>query len=195
MGDKIIIAITVKEGISKPYSDHKGVYWVKAGLDKRRVTSREELQRMFQSASLVHADEIPIDGTTTKDIDIDYFNAFFKKQYGESYDQVLDRSNISLNQLFNNFRLAKGKTLTLAGLMLFGRNPQHYRPAFIVKAVSFVGNDPAGERYRDSQDIEGHLRNLYKGTTSFLKRNLRYLQSRTSFNTEGDLEVPICYIK
>ena len=71
--------------------------------------------------------------------------------------------------------------------MLFGRNPQRYRPAFLVKAVSFVGNSPAGTRYRDSQDIEGCLRDLCKGTISF--RNLRRLQNEKGFNTQGDLEV------
>jgi len=191
LGGKLIIAITVKKGVSRPYSDHKGVYWVKSGADKRRVTSREELQRMFQSATLVHADEVPVEGATTNDIDIDKFSAFFKKQYGDTFDNVLERDNISLTQTLNNFGLAKGETLTLAGLMLFGRNPQHYRPAFIVKAVAFVGNDPAGERYRDSQDIKGCLRDLYKGTIDFLKRNLRYLQNDKGFNTEGDLEIPL----
>lgn len=43
------MVITVFEGISKPYADNNGVYWVKSGADKRRVTSREEVQRMLQS--------------------------------------------------------------------------------------------------------------------------------------------------
>jgi len=34
------------------------------------------------------------------------------------------------------------------------------------------------------------LRDLYKGTISFLTRNLRRLQDGKGFNTEGDLEVP-----
>lgn len=191
LGGKLIMAITVQKGLSRPYSDHQGAYWVKSGADKRRVTSREELQRMFQSANLIHADEVPIEGATVSEIDLDSFNAFFNKQHGEDYDVVLERDNISLIQMLNNFGLARGETLTLAGLMLFGRNPQQYRPAFIVKAVSFIGNDPAGERYRDSQDIKGSLRDLYKGTIAFLKRNLRYLQSDKGFNTEGDIEIPL----
>lgn len=194
LGDKLIIAINVKEGVSKPYSDHKGAYWVKSGADKRRA-SREELQRLFQRSNLVHADEVPVDGTTTSDIDLEAFNAYFLSQYGEPYGQVLERSNISLTQMLNNFGLAKGETLTLAGLMLFGRRPQRYRPSFVVKAVSFVGNNPAGERYRDSKDIEGRLLDLYKETVSFIERNLHYLQSIKNFNTEGDLEVPLVAIE
>lgn len=189
IGEKLVIIVTVPEGISKPYSDNDGVFWVKSGSDKRRVTSREEVQRMLQSAGLVHADEVPVEGTTSGDIDMEHFVAFFKKQYGESLDKMLDKSGISLSQLFNNLGLARVATLNLAGVMLFARNPQRHRPAFVIKAVSFVGNDPAGNKYRDSQDIEGCLRDLYKGTISFLTRNLRRVQHEKSFNTEGDLEV------
>lgn len=189
VGEQLVMVVTVPEGISKPYADNEGVFWVKSGADKRRVTSREEVQRMLQSADLVHADEIPVEGATTGDIDLGHFGAFYEKQYGEPLDNMLDKAGISLGQLLNNLRLAREATLNLAGLMLFARNPQRHRPAFVVKAVSFVGNDPAGDKYRDSQDIEGCLRDLYKGTISFLTRNLRRLQDEKGFNTEGDLEV------
>lgn len=189
-GGQVVMVVSVSEGISKPYSDNNGVYWVKSGADKRRVTSREEVQRMLQSADLVHADEVPVEGTTTHDLDAKHFGAFFEKQYGEPLNNMLDKSEISLDQLLNNLGLARGATLNLAGLMIFGQRPQRHRPAFLVKAVSFVGNDPAGNKYRDSQDIEGCLSDLYRETMSFLTRNLRRLQDKKGFNTEGDLEVP-----
>jgi ATP-dependent DNA helicase RecG len=190
VGGLLVMVVTVPEGISKPYADNDGVFWVKSGADKRRVTSREEVQRMLQSADLVHADEVPVEGTTSGDIDLEHFGAFFEKQYGEPLDNMLDKAGISLGQLLNNLGLAREATLNLAGVMLFAHNPQRHRPAFVIKAVSFVGNDPAGDKYRDSQDIGGCLRDLYKGTISFLTRNLRRLQDEKGFNTEGDLEVP-----
>jgi predicted HTH transcriptional regulator len=190
VGGRVVMVVTVPEGISKPYSDNDGVFWVKSGADKRRVTSREEIQRMLQSADLIHAEEIPVEGARSGDIDMEHFSAFFEKQYGEPLDNMLDKSGVSLGQLLNNLGLAREGTLNLAGVMLFGRNPQRHRPAFVVKAVSFVGNDPAGNKYRDSQDLEGCLRDLYKETISFLTRNLRRLQDEKGFNTEGDLEVP-----
>lgn len=75
-------------------------------------------------------------------------------------------------RLLKNLGLARDATLSFVGLMIFGRNPQRHRPAFVVKSVAFVGNDPAGDRYRDSQDIEGCLRDMHKQTMSFLTRNL-----------------------
>ena len=183
---KVVMVVIVPEGISKPYADNDGVFWVKSGADKRRVTSREEIQRMLQSADLVHADEVPVNETSYEDIDLEHFGAFFLKQYGER----LDETGVPLGQLLNNLGLTRETKLNLAGLMLFGRNPQRHRPAFVVKAVSFFGTDPAGDKYRDSQDIDGCLRNLYKETISFLMRNLRRVQNGKGFNTIGDPEVP-----
>ena len=183
---QIIMVITIPEGISKPYADNDGVFWVKSGADKRRMTSREEIQRMLQSADLIHADEVPVSGATSRDIDLERLGAFFMKQY----DKCLDETEIPLDQLLNNLGLTRDMKLNLAGLMLFGSNPQRHRPAFVVKAVSFFGTDPAGDLYRDSEDIDGCLRKLYKETISFLMRNLRRVQNGKGFNTTGDLEVP-----
>ena len=195
VGGLLVMVVTVQEGISKPYADNNGVFWVKSGADKRRVTSREEVQRMLQSADLIHADELPIEGTTTGDIDLKHFSGFFEKLHGEPLDKALDRDGLSLVRLLNNLGLAREATLSFAGLMIFGRNPQRHRPAFVVKAVAFVGNDPAGDKYRDSQDIEGCLRDLHKQTMSFLTRNLRRLQGEKGVNTEGDLEVPLAALE
>jgi len=191
----VVMVVSVPEGLSKPYSDNNGVFWVKSGSDKRRVTSREEIQRMFQSADIVHADEVPVSGTTANDLDLAHFGDFFLKQYGESLDDALGKAGIPLIQLLNNLGLAREENLNLAGLMLFGKQPQRHRPAFVVKAVSFVGDDPAGDKYRDSQDIEGCLRDLHWGTMSFLTRNLRRVQGSKGFNSQGDMEVPLAALE
>lgn len=51
----IVMVVTVPDGLSKPYLDAQGRLWVKQGADKRHVTSREEMQRMFQRSGLVRA--------------------------------------------------------------------------------------------------------------------------------------------
>ena len=191
----LVMVVTIREGLSKPYADNQGVFWMKSGANKRPVTSREEIQRMMQRAGLVHADEIPVEGTTLNSLDDDHFNGFFQKQYGRSVKQALEDSGLTMARLLNNLGLAKDETLNLAGLILFGRDPQRHRPAFVVKAVSFVGNDPAGVKYRDSEDIGGCLRDMHTRTMSFITRNLRRLQGDKDFNTEGDLEIPAVAIE
>lgn len=193
--EKYVMVITIPEGISKPYTDNEGVFWVKSAANKRPVTSRKEIQRMMQRVGLVHADGVPVEGTTLDSLDDAHFDGFFQKQYGRSVKQALEDSNLTLARLLNNLGLAKDETLNLAGLFLFGREPQRHRPAFVAKAVSFVGNDPAGVKYRDSEDIDGCLRDMYTRTMSFITRNLRRLQDNKDFNTEGDLEIPAVAIE
>jgi ATP-dependent DNA helicase RecG len=186
VGDRLVMVVTVREGISKPYSDNNGVFWVKCGSDKRRATAREEIQRMLQSGDLVHADEVPVEGTTGADVDLAHFREFVEKQSGKT----LEEGDAPLKRVLENLNLAKNGILNLAGLLLFGSNPQRHRPEFVVKAVSFVGTNPAGDQYRDSQDIGGCLRDIHAQTMSFLQRNLRRIQAGQGFNTEGELEVP-----
>ena len=186
VGDDLLMVVHIVEGADKPYMDNNGVVWVKSGSDKRRVTSKEELRRLFQNSDLVHADEVPINGTTENDIDLRYFKEFFQKQYEEDFE----KSEIPLIQVLNNLNLARVSNLNIAGMMLFGKEPEKYKPAFIIKAVAFVGNDPAGDQYKDSIDIKGKLEEQYRNAIDFLKRNLKYIQKEKGINTLGDLEIP-----
>ena len=60
LAEGMVIVITVEKGINKPYMDKQGFIWVKTGADKRKVTAREELQRMYQQSGLIHADQVPV---------------------------------------------------------------------------------------------------------------------------------------
>ena len=97
----LVMVVTIADGVSKPYMDNSAVIWVKSGSDKRRVTSREEIQRMYQSAGLMHGDEIPANGLTLADLDTEYFKAFFEKSFGES----VDRQDVPLPALLENMNL------------------------------------------------------------------------------------------
>jgi len=61
--DRIVIVVTVPEGLDKPYFDKNGVIWLKSGSDKRRVNSKEELRRFFQMTAQFFADELPTKAT------------------------------------------------------------------------------------------------------------------------------------
>ena len=58
-GRRVVIAVTIAEGLDKPYFDRQGVIWIKTGSDRRRIQSKEELRRLFQMTDQFHADELP----------------------------------------------------------------------------------------------------------------------------------------
>ena len=182
----VVMAVTVPDGLNKPYMDNQGRIWVKSGADKRHVTAREEIQRLFQRAGLIHADVVPVAGTSAADLDEKAFNAYFNRRYGQSSEFA----GQSLLQLLQNLGLADGQELNLAGLLLFGKRPQRWRPAFEVKAVAFPGTVLHDVRYLDSEDIDGTLLEQYQRSLAFIKRNLRHVQGGQDFNSLGQLEVP-----
>jgi predicted HTH transcriptional regulator len=182
----VVIVVTVPDGIAKPYMDNTGAIWIKSGSDKRRVTAREEMQRMFQAAHLVHADEIPVPGSSVADIDLDYFRRF----YTSRYEQELDQQELSLAQVLTNMRLVNGGVLTVTGVLLFAREPQNFLPVFQVKAVCYPGNDIHVTTYLDSVDMVGKLQAQFDDALGFIVRNLRRDQGGQGVNTTGELEIP-----
>ena len=183
--DKKLIVVNVNQGLNRPYCDNDGAYWIKSGADKRKVTSPEELQRLFQTSKKLYADEILIEGSSIDDLNQEKFEQYFQNVY----DKQLSDVKVPLDRMLENLQLARNGMLNQAGLLLFGKNPSKYRPIFIIKAVSFFGNFIGGKDYRDSEDIEGTLDYQFKAGMNFLLRNLHKTQQGRDFNTLGILEV------
>ncbi len=179
-----LLTIEIKEGINKPYCTNKNVFYTKVGADKRKI-SREEMLRLFQASGHLAADEMIVYDTSAEDLNIDLFKKFFQK----NYDQTVKETGIPMDKLLQNLNLFKDGHLNLAGLLLFGENPQRFKPIFMIKAVSFFGNDMAGTQYRDSEDITGNMEALYKDGMGFLQRNLKKLQMEQDFNSLGIQEI------
>jgi ATP-dependent DNA helicase RecG len=182
----LVMVVHVPEGANKPYQDKDGVFWVKNGADKRKATSREEIQRLFQSSHMVYADETPVRGMTISDLDLEYFKIFFRRRYGEE----LDLGEVPLSQIIQNMNLGRGSELNLTGALLFARNPSLRLPAFIVKAGRFPGTTLATGRYIDSRDIAGKLGDVFQQTRSFILNNIRQVQADQNVNSQGEPEIP-----
>lgn len=177
--DGKVLVLSIPEGISKPYTDNQGAIWVKSGADKRKVTAREEMQRMFQISNYIHADELPVNGLTVSDIDLSYFESFFANFYGEP----LEEQQIPLPQLLQNMNLAKNRTLNLTGTLLFSRQARYRLPMFIIKAVHYPGHDIDTEQYIDNRDFSGLLEEIFDNTMSFIMGNIPYHQDGQNVNS------------
>ena len=133
-----------------------------------------------------YADEIPVDGTSIEDFNLKSFGDVYEKIYEESVEDV----DLSIKKLLNNLDLMEDDNLTLGGLLLFGNRPQAKKPLFMIKAVSFFGNDKTETEFRDEEEIRGTIFEQYKRGKSFLLRNLKKIQTEPSFNSTGKLEIP-----
>jgi len=184
--DGVVMVVDIPAGINKPYQDKNGVIWVKSGSDKRRATSREEIQRIFQGAKLIHADEVPVPGVTAADLELDYFKSFFQKRFREDFDN----QNLSLSAILENMNLSKDGNLNIAGTLLFAKMPQFKLPIFIVKAGAFEADDLSASEYKDSRDITGKLADIFRQSVSFIISNIRHIQKDQGVNSVGIPEIP-----
>ena len=180
-----VLVVRIAEGDNKPYKDLHGVIWTKQGADKRKVMENSEIIRLFQCSGMLYADEQPIPFTSEKDVNGSILDEFIRKEYGREKETF----GVPYTELLQNLNILKENRMTLAGLLFFGKNPQQFRPTFMIKAVSFFGNNIAGINYRDSKDITGTLPELFDKGMSFLKANLHRVQAGRGFNSIGQLEI------
>ncbi len=188
ISDKKVVIAQIAEGISKPHTDNKGIIWVKNGSDKRKVVAREEMARLLQSSGNLFSDETIVNGTTINDIDDVVFKKFIEAKYNDSITNL----GKSVSDLLSNMAMIKNGNLSLAGLLLFGKNPQQYKQLFTVHCISIKGNDISTNYYRNAKEpFVGDIKNVYEQTLSFIVQNLKETQKDNDFNSQGELEIPI----
>lgn len=160
--------------------------WLKSGADKRRVNSKEELRRLFQSVDQFHADELPTKAGLDA-LDKLRLRDFLREVYARDYPDSPDE----LRQLLRNLNLAtETAVLNLAGLLLFAERPERFKPQFIVKAIRYPGNSIDTNEYLDSEDFAGPLRTQFDGAMAFIQRNLHKVQAGRGVNAPGIPEIP-----
>ncbi len=183
---RIVIVLSVPKGMDKPYFDKNGVIWLKCGADKRRVNSKEELSRLFQSADQFHADELPTKARMDK-LDKLRFRDFLRDVYQQKFPTPA-RERLKLLQ---NMNLATDDGfLNLGGVLLFAERPEWIKPQFIVKAIRYPGDDIHASDYLDSEDFSGALPKVFEGAMTFVMRNLRKVQAGHGVNAPGTPEIP-----
>ena len=119
--------------------DFEIAVFTKVGADKRKI-SREELLRLFQDSGHLTADEMLIPGSTIKDLNYYKFDSFFEDNFYRS----LKDTNQPIEKLLENLNLFKDGKLNLAGLLLFGVNPQRFKKE--QPDIEFI-NDVDGEQF------------------------------------------------
>lgn len=178
---KNILIINIPKGENKPYAVNNTDIWIKVGSDKRRGTI-EDIARLLQESGRLRAEENSLELEISREnLNIEYFLQWYEKYYNTNFDFETE----DLEKLFNNWKLAKKDKFTLAGLLLFGKNPELIKPQFVVKAVYWEDED----NFKDKEEIAGNLIEQFKKTIDFLRRNLRKIQ-RENVNAPASMEIP-----
>ncbi len=159
----------------KPYRTAGGRFYIRVGKDKKDATGRE-LIHIAQAAGELHYDETPVIGASLSDFSMTAFNAYHELQFGMTVEEHLSQSGIPMETLLRNLRLLhepdSEQMLSVAGVLIFGNDPQHLLPQSRVSAVAFAGKDEDSD-ILDRREITGRLPQIMEDARIFLNRNIR----------------------
>lgn len=168
VGGQVVLVATVY-GRDRPYRTNRGKHLLRVGSSKR-LMSREETLRLFQQSGALVYDEVVVATASLADLDREAFEAYFRQHYDPDLLNTL-----SWEQLLVNMRLAQtvGSEArpTIAGLLLFGDDPQRYLEYARISAVTFRGADAGEADILLSKEITGRLDRMIDEAGVFLGQN------------------------
>ena len=128
LSQKKVLAIEVSRGLDKPYQTLDGKFWIRVGSTNRMAT-KEELSRLFQQAGLVHFDIAPLEQTSMIDLDDRKLHEDWFTYYSINYLELEQEEQKRLLRNADILGLLEGEeTVTVRGMLLFGKDPQKRIP-------------------------------------------------------------------
>lgn len=164
--DQRVLLIEVPKGRDKPYQTSANQFLVRVG-STNRVATQQELMRLFQQAGVFHFDLTAVERASIQSLDLSKIDAYFQR-YDVDFEQDEDRDGL----LINTDILTEERVPTLAGLLVFGINPQRYLPNACIAFAHFAG-PRIDEELIDKQVIGGTLDRQIEGALAAIKNNLR----------------------
>ena len=182
-GARTVLVVNIAKGDQRPYRTNRGVYFIRTASGRRQA-SREELLRLFQATESLYYDESPLVRLGLEELDLDAVRRFV--------DQTAQAQNlleIAPARLLRGWRLTAGDHPTVAGLVLFGRDPQQHLPFAQINAARIPGaaiaNDPS-----DRKDLGGRLLDVIDQAMRFLRLHLSVPHKIRGLEPEPQPELP-----
>lgn len=183
----VVIVVNIPKGDQRPYRTNRGDYFIRTTSGRRRA-SRQELLRLFQTSESLYYDETLLLRSTLTDLDERNFEHFFQRVYQRSAF-----ANGGIEPLLQNLRLVgevHGKLhLTIAAMLLFGREPQRFLPQAHIAAARIPGNDLSAPP-SDAKQVNGSLYDIFEDTARFLQIHLRTAHHIQGYAPERYPEIP-----
>lgn len=179
----VVLEVSPSLNRQKPYSTQGGRFYVRVGTDKKDATGRE-LIRIAQSAGELHYDESPVRGADLTMLSERAFSAYYERQFGLPLEEGLRQAGLPLERLLRNMFLLDEldgvPTLTVAAVLVFGKEPQRFLPQSRLSTVAFAGVDEDSS-ILDRKEITGRLPQIIEDTRVFLRRNVRVAAQEMGF--------------
>lgn len=141
---KDVAVVKVEPGWTVHHRWHQNhrTYYLRVGSESREA-SQEELSRLFQQRSAFRAELRPVSGSGLKDLDVRRLEDYFGRILGQTVPAYEDEAGWR-TLLVNTEILSDESAMypcTMAGLLLFGVQPQRFLPHAALEAVAFSGTE------------------------------------------------------
>jgi len=141
---KTVAVISLLQGISKPYVVRHGgreEIYIRVGTTSRLAT-REQQMRLFELGGMLHAEVMPVPRTDFSCLDearlTNYVGDFLQDPNVPKTEEEWEARLLGLSFLTES---VEGVRCTIAGLVLFGKNPRQYLTQAGLRVMAFEGTD------------------------------------------------------
>ena len=180
-----LLSIVIEAPKSAPYMANDKDYYYRQGASARPAPPTV-LARLFANSKQIHIDERKTRALVAEQLVGSAFGFYL-----DSLEQPLSPSERADKlKLLQNINLAEGEYFNLAGLLLFGREPERFEPTLgALRCCYFADNLASTNAFNNQIRVVGRLELLYEGAMTFLQQNLRHVQVGRQFNQTGELEL------
>jgi len=152
------------------------------------VANKEEIARLYREGSSKSQDVFSVENAGLDDLNLEKVKKYLKKS-----ELTKQLNNNYLNELMlkEHFVVKENNQLTptIAGILLFGKNPHLNITQCEIRADRYVGDSRV--EWLDRKDIHGTLFEIIKLTEEFMLKNMRTPAKVIGFKTEFRTEYPV----
>ncbi|MDR0696825.1 MAG: putative DNA binding domain-containing protein [Christensenellaceae bacterium] len=151
------------------------------------LMSESEIFDYEALASDMHFDLDPVDDASVTDLLKPQINKYFA-----SFKQDISVYNKhDLQDLLNKHHILSGNKPTLAGLLIFGKNPQAIFPDLLLKATTLPFDNELGSINNDARYLE--IKHISGTLIQMLNTAIHYVKNRVLLQSAVDEETGVIY--
>lgn len=136
--DVCIVRVTRGFDVHSLWHNNRNTYFIRVGTQSREP-SPEELGRLFQQRGGFRVELRPVSGATLADLDRRRLRDYFSRI--RQQDVPPDEDDAAWQTLLINTEVMNDEGVTIGGMLLFGRTPNHFLPQAGIDAAAFPGTE------------------------------------------------------
>lgn len=160
---KDVAVVQVDRGwaVHHVWHDQGRTYYIRVGSESREASS-EELARLFQQRGAFRIELRPVSGSSLADLDLRRLGDYFGRVRQQR--QLVPKDECGWESLLVNtealLQERESVPASVAGLLLFGKNPNRFLPQAGVDAVAYLGREREYAT-RERAELRGPLTPLF----------------------------------